>query len=261
MNKKIMLCSWVAAISIAQVLIDKVFFPENEKIGRRESELYQPMSELQYKQQQVIRIIRDREYINQLDPGFGQKTVDQKYMNTLLDYHREMVNLYDITTSKTLLFSISEMATDVAKMSKDFGLCIQESQREEFFKATMEIIPLTEKMLQTKSKIIDFDTRVRAAEPDRDAQGNLVVEAASKHLKMIIEFMKDPDLLIRVNKEETPLNDIDKFVEYYNVIHLGYGDCTRAYSEESENSANYKLFYQIIIFLLLTYVIYRKDML
>lgn len=262
MNRKVVLCVWIAVISIVQLLIDKVFFPENEKFERRESELYQPMSELQYKQQQVIREIRDKNYLSQLSPDFGKQTVDQKYMDTLLNYHREMINLYEITTSRTLLFAIAEMSSDVAKMSTNTNeFCIKGEQKDEFLKATNAIIPLAEKMLATKTRMLDFDARVRAAKPDHDEKGNMVVEEAAEHLKMIFELMKEPDLLVRFKADESPLQDIDKFVGYYNVIHLAYGECSRVYQDKNDSSENWKLFWQILSFLLLTVGVYKKDLL
>lgn len=262
LNKKLLLCGWVAVISIAQLFIDKVVFPEGEKFQRRESELYQPMSELQYKQQQVIRVIRERNYFNQLDTAQGERTIDQNYINTLLDFHREIVNLYEITTSKTLLFAISEMATDVGKMTEGMNaICVDESHREEFFKATTGFIPLTQKMIDTRFKILDFDARVRSAKPDRDEKGVMVVEAASDHIKLILEMMQEPDLLVRFKDTENPLHDIDKFVQYYNIIHLGYGECTQAYAAKVESYEDHKLFWQVVVFLLLTFVMYRKDLL
>ncbi|WP_460163225.1 hypothetical protein [Pseudomonas sp. S2_F03] len=262
MNKKVILCAWICATSIIQIFLDKVIFPENDKIQYREMELYRPRADFEYKLTELLKSIRTNQYYEKLNIENTKRTIDTAYIHTLLEYHREIVQLYDVAGSKEILLALQEMGTDIVRMSKSIGYntCVPSDQFSNFNTSAKEIAPLIDKLSSIKENILNFDEKIRKAKPDHLENGKFDTEAAAEKVRLLIELMKDPYLYVRFNNKD-PISDFQKYINDFDTIHETYRTCAANYAERNEHNNHIKLFYQIMTFLILTILMYRKDLL
>ncbi|MDT4861038.1 hypothetical protein FQZ97_956280 [compost metagenome] len=100
-----------------------------------------------------------------------------------------------------------------------------------------------------------------AAKPSHNEKGELDVQAEAEKILLIGELASKPYLFVNQKLSEDPLTDIPKLLGYYRTIHLGYIQCLEAYAVESKNNEDHKLIWQVLSFLLLTVLLYGKDLL
>lgn len=263
MNKKVLLCTWVAVISIFQFMVDKLLFPEGEKIQHRGLEIYKPRSDFGSSVDEILSNIRSKDYYAKLTLKGESTSIDKEYIDNLIEYHREIIRLYNHAGSIDLWLAVGLMGEDLGEIFKvvDPSSCMPKETGDSFIKATAEIFPLLESMMSTKEKIIEMDGRVIGAMPIKDERGNYSSEAIIEQAQILIDLMSDSRYFVRIKDGENPAADFFKLKANFDTIYAVYNSCSSVYAEKMDDRAGYKLVLQVLVFLLLTVVIYRKELL
>lgn len=263
MNKKVLLCAWIAVISIFQFMIEKLMFPDGEKIHHRGLEIYKPRSDFDNKVQEGLSNIRSKDYYSKLTPRGDSTPINQEYIDNLIEYHRDVIRLYEHAASIDLWLAVGFMGEDLSKMFEvvDVESCIPKQMEESFIKATAEIFPLQESMVSAKEKIIEMDGRILGVKPIKNEDGKYSSEALLEQAQILIDLVSDSGYFVLIKDDEDPVADFFKLRGYFDTIYAVYNICSPMYAEKMDDRADYKLILQVLAFLALTLIMYRKDLL
>ena len=253
---------WIAVLGIAFLLIDKVIYKDLGNIKYKEIELYEPRANLEYRLTALFRDIRDNKYYERLNIDNQKQTIDGEYVSTLLTYHNDVLGLYELTRSKDIALSLEYMSKELKNIftKTNDASCAYNTDYGDFKTAQKELPLLLKKLKVKQQNLINFDKSIKAANPDYDQNGEYDTEAVLNKIDLVKKLMEDPYLFVRFKKED-PFKDFNLFMDNFDGLHGAYKSCTLQYAKEIELQKNWKLFWQFLISILITVVVYRRDIL
>jgi len=261
-DKKIKVVLWITVVGILQFSVEKLLFQDPPKPKYTEIELYKPRAELEYRLSSLLRHINDSNYYQNLSIETGGKTLDYNYVNTLIKYHGEILQLYEMSRSKEMLLSFEAMGKELIRILDFNGndSCLSGQAYGDFKSTAGETALIMKKLVDKETNIRDFDQRFLSVKPDRDENGGFNTEAATEKLLLIKELMSNPYLFIRM-KEVDPFNDFRVYMDHFDVMHNAYQSCAESYSKKVKDRSEMKLIIQFLLFFSLTLGLYRKELL
>ncbi len=253
---------WIAILAIAFLLVDKVIYKDLSNIEYKEIELYEPRANLEYRLTALFRDIRDKKYYEELNIENQKQTIDGEYISTLLTYHNDVIGLYELTRSKDIALSLEYISKELEKIftKMNDASCAYNADYGDFKTAQKELPILLEKLTAKQNNLIEFGKSIRAAKPDYDQNGKYDTEAVIKKIEVLNKLMTDPYLFVRFNKVD-PFKDFNLFMDNFDGLHGAYKSCTHHYAKEIAVQKNWKLFWQFLISILITVIVYRRDIL
>ncbi|QGS58106.1 hypothetical protein [Shewanella algae] len=263
-NKKklrIKLLSWIAALCIAQLMVEKVFFDIPKPMMDKDIEFYQPKSELESNLREMNLYIHEKNLISKLSIETGEKTVNDEYMAILREYHSQMLELYNIISSKPFLMSIEKMSNSigvsVGYTNSEQCLFINNS-KEIYNRLVQEYPSLIEKLSQRPDAIMRIHQRIYSVKPEKDESGEYNVDGMIERMDIIRDLMEDPYLAVRKNNTEA-LQEINQFLARFDDLHAIYTRCAESYNREVKNMTGIRDVVSFLIFIVLTLLVYRKE--
>ena len=199
---KIRFLSWIAALTIMHLMVEKVFFEIPKPMMDKDIEFYQPKSEAESSLREMNLYIHDKNLITELTIETGKKKVDDDYMVVLREYHNQMLELYRIISSKTLAMSINKMSENIDISRKYTGsdqCLIIDGTQDVYNKLIVEYPPLINKINERPQAILNIHKRIFNIAPEEDANGEFNVDGAIERIDIIRELMDDPYLSVRKN--------------------------------------------------------------
>ena len=261
--KLIKIFNWIAILTIAHFAVDKILFGIPKPMMDKDIEFYQPKSEADSSLREMNLYMHDKNLISELSIQTGKKTIDDSYMSLLRDYHRQMLELYKIIISKPILMSIDKMSENIEIARKytnsDQCLLIDGSQ-DTFNLIAKEYTPLIKKINERPTAIINIHKRILDVPPEKDENGDFSVEGAIERLDIIVKLMEDPYISVRKDNTEALL-EINQFMMNFDRLHSIYLQCAQSYNEKVTDLTGYKDAISYLIFLVLTVLVYSKEML
>jgi hypothetical protein len=261
-SKKIQFSIWIALLGVAFLIVDKVIYKDLGNIEYKEIELYEPRANLEYRLTALFRDIRDKKYYEELNIENQKQTIDGEYVTTLLKYHNDVLGLYELTRSKEIALSLEYMSKELEKIftKMNDASCAYNTDYGDFKTAQKELPLLLDKLTAKQQNLIKFGKSIRAAKPDYDQNGEYDTEAVINKIELINKLTIDPYLFVRFKKED-PFKDFNLFMDNFDGLHGAYKSCTLHYANDIEAQKNWKLFWQFLISILITVIVYRRDIL
>ncbi|MCF5763038.1 hypothetical protein K3H47_03600 [Aeromonas veronii] len=262
-KSRIKLLSWIAALCIAQFMTDRFFFNIPKPMMDKDIEFYQPKSDLEKNLRDMNIYIHDKNLISQLSIETGQKSVDDTYMFTLREYHAQMLELYRMILSKPVAMSINKMNENIAISIKytNSDQCIMVDNSNKTFDNLINEYPsLIERLNQRPEAIIKIHQRIYNVMPMKDEHGNYNADGLIERIEIIRDLMQDPYLSVRKDNTEA-LQEINQFLALFDDLHTVYTRCAENYNNKIKNMEEYRDVASFILFILLTFFIYCKEIL
>ncbi|WAF69199.1 hypothetical protein NRK98_03895 [Aeromonas dhakensis] len=262
-KSRIKLLSWIAALCIAQFMTDRFFFNIPKPMMDKDIEFYQPKSDLEKNLRDMNIYIHDKNLISQLSIETGQKSVDDTYMFILREYHAQMLELYRMILSKPVAMSINKMIENIAISIKytNSDQCIMVGNSNETFDNLINEYPsLIERLNQRPEAIIKIHQRIYNVMPMKDEHENYNTDGLIERIEIIRDLMQDPYLSVRKDNTEA-LQEINQFLALFDDLHTVYTRCAENYNNKIKNMEEYRDVASFILFILLTFFIYCKEIL
>lgn len=261
--KLIKIFVWITILTIVQLAVDKIFFDIPKLMMDKDIEFYQPKNEADSSLREMNLYMHDKNLISQLSIQTGKKTIDDSYMSVLRDYHSQMLELYKIVISKPILMSIDKMSENIEIARKytnsDQCLFIDGSQ-DTYNLLVKEYAPLIKKINRRPEAILNIHKRILGVPPEKDENGDFSVEGAIERLDITVKLMEDPYLAVRKDNTKA-LHEINQFMMNFDRLHSIYRQCAQSYNQKVSKLTGYKDTISYLIFLVLTVLVYRKEML
>ncbi|GEM_PF-2080184 len=259
---KIKLASWIAALAISQVCFDKLVFDIPTPMLVKDIELYQPRSALESSLRQMNLYIHDKNLIADLSIQTGKKTINEEYIKTLKEYHSQILQLYKIVSSKAIWMAIEKMGDDIItsiNYTKSNQCLLIDGTKNTYDKLVSDLPLLIEKLKQRPGAIIQIQKRINNASPSHDELGQISVDAVVEKLNIVTDLMEDPFLAVRKENTEA-LKEINNFLYLFDDLYEIHSSCAVSYNEAIKNSIFIKEIVNYLLFILLTILIYRKEL-
>ncbi|HIF9162485.1 hypothetical protein [Photobacterium damselae] len=260
---RIKLVSWIAALCIAQFMVDKVIFDIPKPMMDKDIEFYQPKSDLDSNLRNMNLYIHDKDLISDLSIETGQKIVNDKYMVTLREYHSQMLELYNLISSKPVLMSIEKMSDDIVtslKYTNSEQCLFIDGSKDIYNKLVQEYPLLIERLSQRPGAIMRIHQRINSIKPEKDENGEHNVDGMVERLEIVRDLMQDPYLAVRKDNTEA-LQEINQFLVRFDNLHAIYTRCAKSYNSEVKNMTDIRDVVNFLIFIVLTIFVYRKEIL
>lgn len=262
-NLRIKLFSWIAALCIAQFMVDKVIFDVPKPMMDKDIEFYQPKSDLDSNLRSMNLYIHDKDLISELSINTGKKTVNDEYMVILREYHSQMLELYNLISSKPILMSIEKMvdniSTSLEYTNSDQCLLVDNS-KDIYNKLVQEYPSLIERLSQRPEAIMRIHKRIYSVDLESYEAGEYNVDGMVERVEIIRDLMQDPYLAVRKDNTEA-LQEINQFLVRFDDLHAVYTRCAQSYNSEVKNMTDIRDVLSFLIFIVLTILIYRKEIL
>ncbi|WP_373943496.1 hypothetical protein L0991_06090 [Vibrio chagasii] len=260
---RIKLFSWIAVLCIAQFMVDKVIFDIPKPMMDKDIEFYQPKSDLDSNLRNMNLYIHDKDLISELSIETGQKTVNDEYIAILREYHNQMLELYNLVSSKPVLMSIEKMADNIAVSleytNSDQCLFIDDS-KDIYNKLVQEYPTLIERLSQRPDAIMRIHKRIYSVKPERNENGEYNLDGMVERIEIIRDLMQDQYLAVRKGNTEA-LQEINQFLVRFDDLHAVYTRCAKNYNSEVKNMTDIRDVVSFLIFIVLTVLVYRKEIL
>lgn len=215
-NKKklqIKLFSWIAALSVAQFMVDKVVFDIPKPMMDKDIEFYQPKNNLDSSLLSMNLYIHDKDLISELSIETGQKKVNDKYLTILREYHNQMLELYSLISSKSILMSIEKMADNIAvslEYTNSEQCLLIDDSKDTYTKLVQEYPSLIKRLSQRPEAILRIHQRIYSVEPGKDENGDYNVDGMIQRVDIIRDLMQNPYLAVRKDNTQA-LQEINHF--------------------------------------------------
>lgn len=263
MGKRVKIIVWISVLAIGQKMIDSLIFDIPKSIEDNDISYYQPRSELQQNLSELNKHIHEENLVHEISLITGEKTVNDDYMITLREYHSQILGLYTLINSKPVQMSINKMSAHIIKSIKYINSpqCLFVNDSKDTYSRLIETFPsLMESLSKRDDAIYDIHKRISNVKPEFDENGKQDAEALIERVDILNDLFKNPYLGVREGHFDV-INEIDLFLLEFDNLHAIYMNCAESFNSEVKESNEYKKYISFIFFLIITLLIYHKEIL